>query len=312
MRTDERRMSHDVMLYDDEFDLASAAASFVHDGIEAGEVVLVNTSRHPVTPLLRAMFDGEEQVVVADRSVYSTPAATLDGYRRTMARGLAAGVTGYRAIGWIDFDTSYLPWQEWVRYEAAVNRVFAGFPFRTMCPFDTGKVAAEVVDPVMRSHTGIYTADEWRPNPDYVDPEVLVGEGGVLTPPHPLQSTPPRMVLEPDRDLMEVRMEIYAATMFTALPRGTVDDFVKAVSEVVTNAYKHGGDPVRLRLWASDDALVCTVTDQGPGIADPLAGYARPAAPSQGLGLWAARQLVDVLDFRPTDDGFTVRLTTYR
>lgn len=312
MRSEERSISHDAIFYDDEFDFASVAASFIHDGIEAGEVVMVNTARHPVTPLLRAMFDGEEQVVIADRATYSTPAVALDGFRRTMERGLASGVTGYRAIGWIDFDTTYLPWQEWVRYEAAVNRVFADFPFRTVCPYDATKVAPDVADPILRTHTGLYTADgEWRPNPDYVDPEVLVMQDGVFTPPHPLQSTQPHMVLEPSLDLMEIRMEIYAATMFTGLPRVKVDDFVKAVSEVVTNAHKHGGEPVRLALWASESALVCTVTDQGAGLADPLAGYARPRKPSEGLGLWAARQLVDVLDYRPADDGFTVRLVTY-
>lgn len=312
MRTDERSLSHDAIFYEDEFDFASTAAAFVQDGIESGDVVMINTSRHPVTPLLRAMFDGEEQVVIADRAVYRTPAAALDGYRRTMERGLADGATGYRAIGWIDFDTTHLPWQEWVRYEAAVNRVFADFPFRTICPYDVTKVDPERTDPIMRSHTGIYTPDgDWRPNPDYVDPGVLVSRDEVSTPPHPLQGTPPRMVLEPGADLMETRLEIYAATMFSALPRVKVDDFVKAVSEAVTNAHQHGREPVELRLWADDSALVCTVTDHGPGIADPLAGYARPRKPAEGLGLWAARQLVDVLDYRHTDAGFTVRLVTY-
>jgi anti-sigma regulatory factor (Ser/Thr protein kinase) len=68
---------------------------------------------------------------------------------------------------------------------------------------------------------------------------------------------------------------------------------------------------VVLRLWAADATVVCTVTDQGPGIADPLAGYARPRHPSEGLGLWATRQLVDVLDYEQAHDGFTVRLTAF-
>ncbi len=119
------------------------------------------------------------------------------------------------------------------------------------------------------------------------------------------------MVLQPDDDLMDLRMEVYAATMFTALPSRTVDDLVAAFGEVVANAHRHGSPPVTLKLWAADAAVVCTVTDASPGISDPLAGYARPRDPAQGLGLWAARQLCEVLDFQHGPDGFTVRVAAF-
>lgn len=311
MRTQERRIHHDAVFYDDEFDFVTAALSFVRGGVDAGELVLVNTGTNPVTPLLRALFADEEQVVIADRPVYETPAAALDGYQRTLEKGLADGVRGYRVIGHIDFDGARLPWQEWLRYEAAVNRVLADYPLRTMCPYDTSTTPPAVTDAIRLAHEGLYTPAGRQPNPEYVEPAELVTRQELLTPPHPLEATPPRMVLSPPRDEAELRMELYAATMFTGLPRLTVDDFVKAVTEVVGNAFKHGMDPVRLKLWASADALVCTVTDQGAGIADPLAGYAHPRRPSEGLGLWAARQLCDVLDYRHTADGFTVRVVTY-
>lgn len=308
--TEDRRVRHDAIFYDDEFDFVTAVLPFVRGGIDAGEVVLVNTGTHSVTPLLRAMFADEKQVVFADRA-YSTPAATLDGYHRTIERGLAAGVRGYRAVGHIDFESSRLPWQEWLRYEAAVNRVFAGQPLHALCPYDTSKTSAEILDPILRTHTGLVTREGWRANEEYVDPGELVTRDSLVSPPHPLQATAPRMVIEPGHDLMELRIEVYAATLFTDIPRLKVDDFVKAVGEVVTNAHKHGGVPVDLRLWAADTALVCTVTDQGPGIDDPFAGYTRPSHPSQGLGLWAARQLCDILDYRRGPDGFTVRVATF-
>lgn len=310
-RIQDRRIQHDAIFYDDDFDFVSAAIPFIREGVEAGEVVMINTLTNPVTPLLRAMFADEEQVVIADRPVYSTPAAALEGYRRIMEKGLAEGARGYRAMGYIDFDSSHLPWQEWLRYEAAVNRVFADFPFRTICPYDVSLLPTTITDPIMRAHSGLITSEGRRANDQYVDPEDLVRREGLVTPPLPLQANPPRMVIEPSRDLMELRMEIYAATMFADIPRVQVDDFVKAVGEVVANAHKHGADPVQLRLWAADSGLVCTVTDQGPGIADPLAGYARPGSPSEGgLGLWAARQLCDVLDYQHGPDGFTVRVAT--
>lgn len=306
-----RRLQHDAIFYDDERTFAAAAVSFVREGIERDEIVMVNTGANPVTSLLRAMFRGEEQVVFAEKPVYSTPATALDGYRRTMQRGLDAGVAGYRAMGFIDFDDSVLPWQEWLRYEAAVNRVFADYPFQTLCPYDTSSLPEEITEAMVRAHSGLVGPDGRRENDRYVDPAELVVTDGLRTPVHPLQETTPRMILKPGDELTELRMEVYAATMFTALPSRKVDDLVAAVGEVVANAHKHGDEPVTLNLWAADATVVCTVTDTGPGIADPLVGYARPTDPSEGLGLWAARQLVDVLDYERDEDGFTVRVISH-
>lgn len=306
-----RTIQHDGIFYDDEDVLVSAALAFVREGIAADEVVMINTGDHFVTPLLRAVFAGDEQVVIAERPQYTSPAAALDRYRRVMEEGLAQGVRGYRAMGYIDFGGSILPWQEWVRYEAAVNEAFADLPFRTLCPYDTSRLPATIIDPIKRAHTGLVDADGWHANPEYVDPGALLRRDHLRTPPLAVQGSAPRMVLEPGTDLMELRMEVYAATMFTHLPRRKVDDFVAAVGQVVANAHQHGKPPVRLTLWAADTQVVCTVTDQGPGLDDPMLGWSRPRSPEQGIGLWASRQLVDVLDFEQAGDGFTVRVASF-
>lgn len=307
----QRQLQHDAIFYDDECSFASAAVSFVREGLERDEIVMINTGGNPVTSLLRALFDGEQQVAFADRAFYNNPANALDTYRRTMERGLSAGAKGYRAMGFIDFESSALPWQEWLRYEAAVNEVFADFPFQTLCPYDTSALPHEITDAIMRAHTGLVDKAGWHANGNYVEPAKLVLADGLLTPPHPLQEAPPRMVLEPSADLMELRLEVYSATMFTDLPARKVDDFVAAVGQVVENAHQHGRPPVRLRLWAADAAVVCTITDQGPGIENPLLGYSRPVDPLDGLGLWAVRQLCDVLDYHRDQDGFTVRVASF-
>jgi anti-sigma regulatory factor (Ser/Thr protein kinase) len=198
-----------------------------------------------------------------------------------------------------------------VKYEAAVNRVFHDLPFRTICPYDVSKLPPSITDPLMRTHTGLVGPGGTRPNERYVDPELLLADGALVTPPHPLQSSAPRMVLQPGDDLRELTLEVYAATMFTDLPPRKLDDLVSAVAEVVANAHRHGGEPVRLRLWAAETAVVCTVSDAGPGITDPLLGLARPDHPSLGLGLWAARQLVDILDYKHGPEGFTVRVAAF-
>lgn len=304
-------LRHDGIFYDDDALLASAAVSFVREGVTRGETVMVNTGANPVTALLRAVFGDDEQVVFAERSVYETPVSALDAYRRTMDQGLATGAVGYRAIGFIDFDNSRLPWQEWLRYEAAVNRVFEDYPFQTLCPYDVTRVDPRIIEAVRRAHTGLVDAEGWQANDEYVDPADLVRAEELVTPRHPLQDTTPRMVIEPGPDLVDLRMELYSATMFTDLPRRRVDDFVAAASELVTNAHKHGAPPVSMRLWAAGEGVLCTVTDQGPGIEDALAGYARAADPGYGLGLWAVRQLCDVVDFTHDERGFTVRAASF-
>jgi hypothetical protein len=57
--------------------------------------------------------------------------------------------------------------------------------------------------------------------------------------------------------------------------------------------------------------VLCTVTDQGPGLDNPLAGYTPIQTDDPhyaGAGLWLARQCCDQLDAIAGPDGFTVRL----
>jgi anti-sigma regulatory factor (Ser/Thr protein kinase) len=97
-------------------------------------------------------------------------------------------------------------------------------------------------------------------------------------------------------------------------PRDAVEDFLLAVDEMTSNAMRHGGPPVHLRLWVADDRIVCTISDRGPGWDDPFAGYG-PAHGQDlsrgGMGLWLARQLCDHVDISSNGDGggARVRLT---
>jgi anti-sigma regulatory factor (Ser/Thr protein kinase) len=133
--------------------------------------------------------------------------------------------------------------------------------------------------------------------------------------PAPLQLTRPKLLLSGVGDLRSLRIDLYPLLLASPLSRKEVDDFVKAVGEVVDNAHRHGSGRVDVRLWSGSAATICTVSDQGSGMDDPFMGYARPAAAAETgpstdrLGLWAARQLCDTLDYSRTPTGFTVRLT---
>jgi anti-sigma regulatory factor (Ser/Thr protein kinase) len=82
------------------------------------------------------------------------------------------------------------------------------------------------------------------------------------------------------------------------------------VSEVVTNAIRHGRAPTTLQAWAASRHVVVTVHDTGPGPSDPFVGLlpAKKDKAEGGFGLWIAHQLCHRVTLDSDDNGFTVRL----
>lgn len=70
-----------------------------------------------------------------------------------------------------------------------------------------------------------------------------------------------------------------------------------------------------MTLWLTPAHIVCDVTDRGPGISDPLAGYTSPdplRLPEHGAGLCVTRRLCDEVTTALGRTGFTVRLAVSR
>jgi anti-sigma regulatory factor (Ser/Thr protein kinase) len=89
------------------------------------------------------------------------------------------------------------------------------------------------------------------------------------------------------------------------------EDFLLAITEVVTNAVLHGGGEGHLRLWHVHGRLHCEVADRGPGTApERLAGIALPSAHAVGgRGMFLVRQLCADVSIDSGPDGTTVRLS---
>ena len=134
--------------------------------------------------------------------------------------------------------------------------------------------------------------------------------------PDPLEATDPTVVVEDLTDtgqLATLRRSLHAELVRAMVPDSSRSDFVSALSEVAANGVLHGRPPVRVRVWASLGRLVATVTDQGDGLDDPLAGYLprRGRDPRRaGMGLWLTRQLCHQVEMSRTPEGFAVRLIT--
>lgn len=117
--------------------------------------------------------------------------------------------------------------------------------------------------------------------------------------------------LEFDRDsVTEVRRLVLRSAQEAGLAGITLEDFVLAVHEAVTNAVRHGAPPRGIVLWREPEALVCEITDSGPGIPPEVFQQSRPVTRFDhgGRGLWLMNRLAE-LDVRAGRDGTTVRLS---
>jgi anti-sigma regulatory factor (Ser/Thr protein kinase) len=111
--------------------------------------------------------------------------------------------------------------------------------------------------------------------------------------------------------LFSLRAAVSAHASDLGLAADQVGDIVMIAHELASNVIRHGGTSGRLRLWRSNDSVLCQVSDTGPGLADPSAAGRAPAPLSalDGRGLWIVRQLSDRLDIDSGPDGATLTVT---
>ena len=112
-------------------------------------------------------------------------------------------------------------------------------------------------------------------------------------------------------DVSDLRsMREAAAERIEAAGAGGValGDFLLVLTELVTNAIRHGGGGGHLRVWASDGHLHCAVVDAGPGLPPDYVVACEPPSPTQtaGRGLWLAQTLSATLAITSGATGTTV------
>jgi anti-sigma regulatory factor (Ser/Thr protein kinase) len=302
---------HDALLYDSADHLVDVAAPFLLDGLEAGEAAVVAAGTG-AAEALRDAVHGDPRVHLLERQdVYQarTPTA-ITTFRRLADEYTSAGVPRVRVVGEVAFGPTERDWLEWQRYESVINEALAAWPLWGLCVCDTRRLPDPVLESAVRTHPGLVTAAGRGPNPRYVDPDTYLR--GLPVPQEPLEDTEPLLAAPSVSDYRGLRRAVSAELATVEAPADLLDDFLLAVDEMTSNALRHGLPPVGLRLWASDDRVVCTISDHGPGFDDPFAGYG-PAHGDDlsrgGMGVWLARQLCDHVDITHDGEGVRVRLT---
>jgi anti-sigma regulatory factor (Ser/Thr protein kinase)/ABC-type transporter Mla MlaB component len=141
-----------------------------------------------------------------------------------------------------------------------------------------------------------------RPPPEPVPP----GRGPQPAPPGrapqpgPLAGPPDPPLLDQAFDadsLYALRAAVAAHATQAGLAPGRADDLVIAVHELAANAVRHGAGHGRLRVWKSDQALLCEISDDGipqpAGTEDVIQWRTEP-----GHGLSLVRQVADQASLR--------------
>jgi anti-sigma regulatory factor (Ser/Thr protein kinase) len=306
------RHVHDLLLHDSPEELVEVGLPFLRAGLEAGEAVLLATS-DTSSRLLTDALGGDDDVFVLPRGeVYRTrtPAA-LTTVRRMVGERITAGAPRVRVLAEIDFGPTPRDWLEWQRYEAVVNEALAPLPLWGLCAYGTARLPEELITTGLQTHPYLHTAAGRRDNPDFVEPATYLR--ALPVPTEPLEHGAPLLHVEDVREFSGLRRAVAAVLAGLGGDPDLLEDLHLAIDEMSSNAVRHGGPPVTLRLWAGPDRVVCRISDGGAGMDSPFAGYG-PAHGEDlsrgGMGLWLARQLCDHVDVIDDGGGLTVRLTT--
>jgi anti-sigma regulatory factor (Ser/Thr protein kinase) len=298
-------LTHDALLYGSDDEFVAAVVPFVLDGLANGSAVAAAITRPNIDLLRHALGADAGGVTFIDRDAwYQRPATTVAGWQRMLAEARARGQEAVRLVGEVGFgDDNRHP--TWTRYEAALNRVFADASAWILCPYDTRTLPPALLAEARRTHPAIVNgsrldSDSYLPAEDFLR---LVPE------PMPPVTGSPALVMSitdsvaaPRRALRDV------LTGWVRSDPHRLDDLVLAFSEIVANSICHGRGRRELRIWTQEPMVVCEVSDDGPGPADPLVGYRPPAdAVTGGRGLWIAQQLCDRLAVDNRDGTTRVR-----
>ena len=126
---------HDAGFYASAAEFLQLVVPFVVEGIAAGEPVVLGYDKRK-SELLRAALPAPDGVVLlADRSLYATPAGAIEAYRRQIDQHLAAGAARIRIAGDVPHgdDGGRFAAAGWDRYEAAISTAWGNRPVWSRC-----------------------------------------------------------------------------------------------------------------------------------------------------------------------------------
>ncbi|MFP5284041.1 MAG: anti-sigma factor RsbA family regulatory protein [Actinomycetes bacterium] len=301
---------HEAFLWREPADFVAGLAPFVIEGLDAGEPVMVATIREHARWLTEALGSRANQVTFVDMAELGrNPARIIPAWQRFL--DLHAGENRpLRGIGepiWAGRrDTEVLECQV---HEALLNvAVHPHTPFWLVCPYDTGRLDAAVIEEAYRSHPVIVEGSAYRGSGTYggsahVD-TMFTAELSEL------DGEPAEIPFFTGR-LKPVFAFVALHTYRLGLPVDQATDLAAAVTRLASSSARRGASTGKVRIWDQSHAVICEVVDDAV-IEDRLAGRRKPDPGFYDDALWFANQVCDLVQLRSGPSGTTVRIHTWR
>lgn len=286
-------IDHDAVLYDGAAALPGAVVPRLRAALDEGAAVLTCVSPPRWASIASALGPraGDVAFVPAGER-YRRPVdavAVLDRFcRDSLDRG-DARIYSFGEIGFGSDDDA-----DWFRYEVAVDDVFSGYPLAAVCLLDTTTLPPATLDTLHRLH-----------GPDRAESR-------------PAIAAPSLAPAEAPTAVLDATASIAAARRFVRnvagghLSTDRLAELELIVTELVTNAQRHGRPPIELAAWLRNAGAVVTVSDCGDGMQDPFADLRPPKGGTGGYGLWLAGQLATRLAVARSDGKTTVTAVVVR
>jgi anti-sigma regulatory factor (Ser/Thr protein kinase) len=257
--------------------------------------------------MLRDAIGAEAYVYMPSSALYTLPALAIASCRQLLAAHVRAGAEQIRIAGEVPHPGTGRRWDQWARYEAAINEMLDDFPLWGLCSYDTRLTPADILADIVCTHPHIASTDgSHSRNAHYVDPQAYLA--GRVRHDLIIDVGPPHLTLA-DPSPRDARRAVVALAFDSRLTETQRDNLGLAVSEIVSNAVSHGVRPVSLRAWAEHGRCLVEIREAGPGPSDPLVGLL-PTLHRNGVGgrgLWIAHQLCEI-DQYVADGAFVTRL----
>lgn len=170
---------HRLLLYASDREFVETAVPFVTAEGGPPHASLVITNPRRMKQVRRAMAGGSAPVSFRDSAEwYRSPYAAFDAYRTFVRDTVGESVHEVRLVGepWVGERLTGGA-RRWNRYESLLNLLFAGWPVKVLCAYDTRLVPEPVVAGARCSHPQLAGRTSVVENLEYRDPELsLLGE----------------------------------------------------------------------------------------------------------------------------------------
>ncbi|WSQ08810.1 sensor histidine kinase [Streptomyces sp. NBC_01231] len=296
---------HPALFYADEREYLAGTLSFIREGLQSGDPVAVSVPGDNLALIRDGLGADADAVRLMDMTEAGrNPGRIIPGVLRAFADAQPPG-RRVRIIGepiWAGrSDTEY---PACVQHEALINAAFTGRTVSILCPYDTRRLAPQVIADAYATHpTIIHAGTGPQSDSGAYDPDEVVARYN-----EPLALAPDVPAFSFDADSLSharhVATDVAAQLGLTGV---RLQDLALVTAELTTNSVVHGGGSGALRVWAQDGNVVCEVRDKGR-LADPLAGR-RPASRDQrgGRGLLMVNLVSDLVRMHTGAAGTTVR-----